>query len=464
MKKKYDLIVIGSGPAGEKAAVKAAYFGKEVALIEREHSFGGTEVITGTLPSKTLKETALFLSGKYEKGLFGIERKLEKEASIEAFMYRKNLISKEESSEVFENLKRHHVDLYKGTATFKDANTVIIEKQEIEADYIIIATGSHPFHPENIPFDGKRIHDSDSILTIEKIPESLCILGAGVIGCEYATIFATMGTKVTLINNQSDILSHIDREVTNELLAEMKENNIDILFNESVEKIDVVENGPLNIHLKSQKTVQSNQFLITIGRVGNTSFLNLKNAGIEVDQRGRIPVNQEYCTKTPNIFAVGDVIGFPSLASTSMEQGRVAVAQIFQTEDLKALPQMLPYGLYTIPEVGMVGMTEQEAEEKKIPHLSGKCSYGNLPRGKILGTKNGFLKIVFHKENLSILGIHIIGPLATELIHYGMELVENQRDLYYLIGRIFNYPTLHDLYKYAAYDGLSVLKGRKIKL
>ncbi|MBY0529131.1 MAG: Si-specific NAD(P)(+) transhydrogenase [Rhabdochlamydiaceae bacterium] len=464
----YDLVVIGTGPAGEKAAVKAAYFGHKVAIIEKEKVFGGAEVVTGTLPSKTLKETALYFSGKYEKGLFGIDRDLKHEASIEDFMFRKNFVTASAATEIRDNLVRHGVTIFHGIASFEDPHTLRIQGDEeimIRAEYIIIATGSYPYHPSTIPFDSKKIHDSDTILQIEHFPSSLCIVGAGVIGCEYATIFSTMGTKVYLVNDKTKILPFIDHEVSEDLVGQMEASGVNILFNTSVESITPAKNEsePVLIELKSKEKLQVDMYLFAAGRSGNTKALQCEKIGLKLGSREQILVDAHYRTNIPHIYAVGDVIGFPALASTSMEQGRVAVAHIFQTQDLQHLPTYFPYGIYTIPEVSMVGITEDEAIEKKIDYLVGKARYADMARGKILGSKGGFLKLVFSKQDFTILGVHIIGHIATELIHYGVILVEEKKNLNDVIQQVFNYPTLHDLYKYAAYDGLSNFFGHKVK-
>lgn len=464
---KYELIVIGSGPAGEKAAVKAAYFGHKVALVEKEPIFGGAGVVTGTLPSKTLKETALYLSGKYDKGLYGVDRNIEGEATVENFMFRKDWIIKTESEEVRKNLAQHKVDIYRGVASFEDAFHVRIkgEKEEtIYGDYIIIATGSYPAHPETIPFDQKRVHDSDSILNITRFPESIAVLGAGVIGCEYATIFSTMGTKVYLINRNDKILSFIDHEIVAHLL-ELMGKDIDLLFNKSIKSIAVPqdEKEKLTIALESGEVLHVDMFLFAAGRNGNTKPLNLEKVGIETTKRETIVVNENYQTKVPNIYAVGDVIGFPALASTSMDQGRVAVAHIFNTKDIEEIAHILPYGIYTIPEISTAGLTEEEAKQKGLAYCTGVARHKDMPRGKIMGAKSGMLKLVFTRDDLIIRGVHIIGNLATELIHHGMTLIQGQKTLIDVIGKVYNFPTLHDLYKYAAYDGLGNISGHKIK-
>jgi NAD(P) transhydrogenase len=464
----FELIVIGTGPAGEKAAVKAAYFGHKVAIIEKEKVFGGAEVVTGTLPSKTLKETALYFSGKYEKGLFGIDRDLQHEASVEDFMFRKNFVSETAAKEIEDNLLRHGVTIFRGSASFEDPHTIRINgtpSQVIYGDHIIIATGSYPYHPANIPFDGKKIHDSDSILKITRFPSSLCIVGAGVIGCEYATIFATMGTKVYLVNDKENILPHVDHEISAALVQQMQAAGIEILFNTSVSSLIPPKNDQemVEISLKSGEKRKADMFLYAAGRSGNVKELHCDKIGLNVGPREQIIVDKQYRTNIPHIYAVGDVVGFPALASTSMDQGRVAVAHIFQTQDLQHLPTYFPYGIYTIPEVSMVGVTEDEAIRDKWNYMTGVARYVDMPRGKILGAKGGFLKLVFSKDDLRVMGVHIIGHIATELVHYGVILVEEKKNLNDIIGQVFNFPTLHDLYKYAAYDGLSNYVGHKVK-
>jgi len=465
----YDLIVIGTGPAGEKAAVKAAYFGYRVAVIEKAPHYGGAGVHTGTLPSKTLKETALYYSGKYEKGLYGIDRELSKETSISDFMHRKDYIIQSENESVRNNLLIHKVDIYHGIATFMDATHIHIrglKEQIIEGKNIIIATGSYPSRPKEIPFDNKRIHDSDTILDIKHFPKSICIIGAGVIGCEYATIFSTMGTKVFLINRNDKILTFIDQEIIQIFLKQIKRDGVDLLLNKSIKSIEVprVKEDPLHIELDTGEILHVDMFLFAAGRNGNTKELQVEKLGVEVDEkRETIKVNERYQTAVPNIYAVGDVIGFPALANTSMDQGRVAVSHIFNTGDLEQIAQVIPYGIYTVPEISTAGISEEDAQKQKLSYNVGIARHADMARGKIMGAKDGMLKLIFTNEDRVIRGVHIIGHLATELIHHGVGLIESKRTLNDVISKMYNFPTLHDLYKYAAYDGLGNLSGHKIK-
>ncbi len=459
--RKYDLIVIGSGPAGEKAAVKAAYFGKKVAIVEKENHFGGAGVFTGTIPSKTLKETALYFSGKYEKGLYGIERDLSREATVGDFLFRKNKVCDAAGKEVYENLLRHKVSIYQGIASFEDPHTVCVGHEKLYGEFILIATGSYPYHPPEIPFDGEYIHDSDTILEIKRFPSTLCIVGAGVIGCEYATIFSQVGTKVYLINDKDQILNHVDGEICQELISDMHTNGIDVLFNASLEKVEKKEK--IDVLLNTGLLLKVDMFLFAAGRSGRIQDLHLEKIGVKTGKRETIEVDSQYRSTISHIFAVGDVIGFPALASTGMDQGRIAVGHMFHTQDFDHLSTVVPYGIYTVPEISMVGVTEESAKEAKIECCTGKARYADMTRGRIMGATSGILKIVFEKSSLKVLGVHIIGNIATEIIHYGVLLVKDQKSLYDVIGEAFNYPTLHDLYKYAAYDGLANLAGHKVK-
>ncbi|MDX1957633.1 MAG: Si-specific NAD(P)(+) transhydrogenase [Leptospiraceae bacterium] len=464
---EFDLVVIGGGPAGEKAAAKASYFGKKVALVEKAREPGGAGVHTGTLPSKTLKETALFLSGRNDRGIFGIDRNLKREVSIQDFYFRKNFVTNSEVNAINANLDVHKIKVFHGTADLLNQNEVKIVSSNdtiIKGEYILIATGSVPFHPENIPFENNKVHDSDSILSLKRFPKSLCVLGGGVIGCEYVTIFGTMGIPVTLIDTRDEILPFLDSEISRALVEEMKREGITVLLNEGVKKVEKIsDHDELKIELNSGEIIYSDMFLFAAGRNGNVSGLGLEKLGIQLTKRGTIEVNEKYQTIVSNIFAVGDVIGFPALASTSMDQGRAAVTHMFNTEGIDKLTHLFPYGIYTVPEVSMVGLSSEEAIKKGIDIAIGKARYIDLPRGKILGQDSGFLKIVANKKTYEVLGIHIIGYLATELIHYGMAVLENKKNLNDLISVVFNYPTLHDLYKYAAFDCLGDALGHKVR-
>jgi NAD(P) transhydrogenase len=470
MKKEYDLIVIGTGPAGEKAAVKAAYFKQRVAIVEKSEFFGGAGIQTGTLPSKTLKETAVYLSGIYSKDLFSIDRNLAQSAGIHDFMYLKNVVTDEAGKTVEINLRNHGVDIYNGKAKFINPHEIEVSSAEgtnvLYSKYYIIATGSCPVRPNFIPFDNRRIHDSDSILGMQRFPTSICVLGAGVIGCEYATIFASMGIKTSLVNSSDKILGFLDAAITDALVASMQNKGIDVIFNEQLDACSEVtdDTTPIKLKMKSGRSIETDMFLFAAGRSGNVAELNCEIAGINVGERNTIIVNSKFQTNVAHIYAVGDVIGFPALASTSMEQGRIAVSHIFKTKDLDSLTTVFPYGIYTIPEVSMVGITEEQARQQNLEYEIGSCYYSDTIRGKIMGDRdNGFLKLLFDKKTKVIMGVHIIGPLATEIIHFGMLAVKDFKTIDEIIATVFNFPTLHDLYKYACYDGLGNLAGRKLK-
>lgn len=466
---QYDLIVLGTGPAGEKAAAKAAYFDKKVAIVEKEKCYGGAGINTGTLPSKTLKESALYYSGKYDTGIYGHDRVLDGKTTIQDFLYRKNYVIETLEQEVLKNIRRHKVDLYQGTGSFVDNHTVKVSGDDgdtlITGDYILIATGSYPFHPDNIDFDGIIVHDSDTILNIMRIPESLCIVGAGVIGCEYATIFGVMGCKVYLVNNSDRILPFLDTEIAQALVTQMHEDGVNILFNACIDEMVVPDNieDDIQIRLKDGMVFDVDMFLFAAGRSGTTKDLHCENAGVDIGKREAVIVNERYQTSQPNIYAVGDVIGFPALASTSMDQGRVAVSHIFNIHDLDALPKLFPYGIYTIPEVSMVGITEEQALADDMDYIVGRAHHAKVPRGRIMGAKSGVLKIIVSRDDMVIRGVHIMGRLASELIHYGLAIVDAEKTVNEVVSTVFNFPTLHDLYKYACFDALGNLSGHKIK-
>lgn len=467
----YDLVVIGSGPAGEKAAAKAAYFGQNVALIEKENVFGGACIQTGTIPSKTLKESALYFSGVYEKGIYGLDYKFSHKATVDDFMFRKDIVIDVLGNEVQNNLIRHKVEIIHGVAEFISPQQVKVTSKKnssifIEAKYFLIATGSYPFHPEHIPFDGERVHDSNTILTIKKLPSSILIVGAGVIACEYATIYAAMGIKVLLVNNKSTLLNFADKEISEALRVEMENLEVTFLNNSNVEQVEVPLNNslPLAIILSNGQQVEAEMFLFAAGRNGNTKALKLENAGLDSGKRELLQINENFQTRVSHIYAVGDVIGFPALASTSMDQGRLAIGHMFKTGDLDNVSKIFPFGIYTIPEISMVGISEEEAIKAKIDYCTGRSYYNKIARARIQTNNNtGFMKLIFDKKTKVILGVHIIGQLATEIIHYGLTLVKDQRTVHDIISTVFNYPTLHNLYKYAAYDGLGNQVGHKVK-
>lgn len=453
----YDLIVIGSGPAGEKGAAKAAYFGKRVALIEKEPVYGGASANTGTLPSKTLRETALFLSGFRQRELFGIRATLKDRVQVRDFLARERICKEQERARVHENLKHHGIRVYHGSASFVDAHTVAVqaarsEPVQIRGESILIATGSYPYRPAGFPFTDPRVHDSDTILTLHEIPKSMLIVGGGVIGCEYACMFAALQVQVTLVEKRPRLLDFLDAEIVDLLCRHMQESGVHLLMPEGIAHI---EDGPqLEVQLQSGKVHHPDAILVSSGRCGNTESLGLDKIGIKVDDRGRVLVDNQYRTSVEHIFAAGDVIGNPALASTSMEQARQAVAHALGLSDKdKPLP-FLPYGIYTIPECSMVGETEQSLQAKKIPFVVGRASYANNARGTIIGDRAGLLKLLVGANDLKLLGVQMVGEQATELIHIGLMALETGSGIDLFIRTCFNYPTLAETYKYAAYDAL----------
>lgn len=461
----YDLIVIGSGPAGEKGAAQAAYFGKKVALIERDAVLGGASVNTGTLPSKTLRESALHLSGFRQRGFRGaVDVTMKQDISVADFMYRKEIVIDRERTRVDNNLQRHHVDRYLGTARFLSSREIEITNalgtQRLEAGTFLIATGSAPYRPSNVPFDDESICDSDTILRTTSIPKSLAVVGAGVIGCEYASIFAALGVEVHLIDGRTSLLAHIDREIIRVLLAELQNRmGVALHLGSDVAEIDRCD-GSVAITLKDGRELVVEKVLYAAGRSSNSAELNLEAAGVKTGNRGLILVDETYRTNVPNIFAAGDVIGFPALASTSMEQARVAMVHAFDLKYKTRVAAILPYAIYTIPEIATVGMTEEECRNKGIACAAGRASYRNNARGQIIGDTEGLLKIVFDRETMKLLGVHIIGESASELLHTGMMAMQFSGTINAFIECVFNFPTLGETYKYAAYDGLINLAMR----
>ena len=460
----YDLIVIGSGPAGEKGAAQAAYFGKKVALIEREPVLGGAAANTGTLPSKTLRETALYLSGFRQRGLFGVKMSLKEKVTARDFLYRERQVQQTEHLRIVANLRRHQINLCKGHASFADAHTIRLENRGTEpvtltGDFILVATGSHPFRPPVFPFHDPRVYDSDTILNLHDIPSEMLVVGGGVIGCEYACMFAALGIKVTLLEGRDRLLTFLDSEVARLLTRSMIEMGVDVRFNEQVAAVTA---GPaqLTATLNSGAKLAVDTILVAAGRSGNTASLNLPAAGLAVGKRGLIEVSAHYQTAVPHLYAAGDVIGFPALAATSMEQARVAMVHAFDLKYKTSVAPILPYGIYTIPECSMAGETEESLTKQGLAFVAGVAHYDANARGQIIGAKNGFLKLLFATDTMRLLGVHVIGEQASELVHIGLVALHAGAGAGLFIETCFNYPTLGELYKYATYDAL----GKRAKL
>jgi NAD(P) transhydrogenase len=464
---KYDLVVIGSGPAGEKGAAQAAYFGKRVALIEWSAILGGACVNTGTIPSKILRESALYYSGVQHRGLYGVDYSLKDRLTVKNFMHRKDVVVETQREKLRENLAAHKVDLIHGFASFEGPNDVAVhtprnEELALRGEVILIATGSAPHRAPEIPFDDEVVFDSDSILQMGAIPKSLAVIGGGVIGCEYASIFTALGVEVALVDGRDRVLPFLDAEISECLRQSLADLGVRFYFGERMSQIERIQNS-VRITLHSGKTLEMEAALFAAGRRGVVEKLGLESAGVTLNKRGYIEVNENYRTSAPSIYAAGDVIGFPALASTSMEQARVAVCHAFGFQYKQRLASNLPMGIYTIPEISAVGETEESCKEKKIDYEVGRARYPNNVRGQIVGDRTGLMKLIFKKTDRRLLGVQIIGENATELIHLGMMALESGMALDVFIEFAFNYPTLSEMYKYAAYDGLGNLTGHKLR-
>ncbi|HJT21192.1 MAG TPA: Si-specific NAD(P)(+) transhydrogenase [Nitrospira sp.] len=457
---RYDLLVIGTGPAGQKAAIQAAKLGKMVGIIERKEVVGGVCINTGTIPSKSLREAVLYLSGFRQRSFYGSEYRLKRTITIEDLAFRADHVIKNEIQIVENQMTRNRVDLLYGPATFVDPHRVRIQQAsgsvEHEADFIVIAVGTEPARPAEIPFDGHTVIDTDDLLTLKHIPDSIVIVGGGVIGTEYASILAALGIPVTLIDKQPRLLEFVDSELIDALQQQMKQIGVTLLHEEEVVRITKQSNGRVQVHLKRAAPIETTTLLYAIGRVGATKDLNLEAVGLKADARGRVPVNEHFQTAVPHIYAAGDVIGFPALASTSMQQGRHASCHAFGHPD-RTDTELLPYGIYSIPEMSMVGRNEEDLAKADIPYGVGIARYREIARGQIIGDESGLLKLLFHRHTRQVLGVHAIGEGATELIHIGQAVMAFRGRIDYFIDTVFNYPTLAECYKVAALDGINRL-------
>ena len=460
--KNYDLIVIGSGPAGEKAAIEASKLRKSVAIIERRSVQGGVCLHTGTIPSKTLRETVLYIAGLRQRSVYGLTGTFARSLTIRQLMHRKGQVIRQELDVIQQNMSRHQIEVIQGTGVIVDPQTVVVsrgdgDQQVVKGKTIVISTGTRTYRPENIDFDGKYIYDSETILDLDIIPRSLTIIGGGVIGCEYASIFSHLGIRVTVVDARGSLLSFLDKEIADTLTYLMRKYGVTLVLGEK--PIDVhVEDDQVVTVCESGRKVTSERLLYAAGRLGNTENLGLEGVGIETNNRGLIKVNEQYRTSVENIFAVGDVIGFPSLASVSMDQGRLAAIHAFKESDISCLNTLLPFGIYTIPEVSMVGETEESLAATNHDYEIGVARYFELARGQIINDHDGLLKIIFDRTSKRILGIHIIGDRATEIIHIGQAVMTLGGTLDYFVDTVLNYPTLAEAYKVAAMDGLARLE------
>lgn len=452
---RFDVMVIGTGPAGQRAAIQAAKLGRTVAAVERRHVLGGVCVNGGTIPSKTLRESVVDLSGYRRRVFSQRDDGSPPSVSLEALLYRRDVVVAEERRLVRQHLASNGVELLLGHAQFIDPHMVLVQAPDgdeaFQADRIILAPGTIPAHPPYVPIGDGCIFDSDTILDLRRLPRSLSVLGGGVIGCEYACIFANAGVRVTLIDRRNELLDFLDREVAGVLAREMSENGVRLLLGESVSTVESVPPSGATVHLASGRTVFSQAVLYAVGRQAATAGLALDKAGLNADSRGRISVNAHYQTSVPHVYAAGDVIGFPSLAATSAEQGRLAACHACGMETVEA-QAAFPYGLYTIPEVSFIGPTEEELRAAGTPYVVGRGWYRELARGQILGDQDGLLKLLVHAEDGRLLAVHAVGEGATELIHIGQAVMAFNGGVDYFVETVFNYPTLAEAYKVAAFN------------
>ena len=456
----YDLLVIGSGPGGQKAAIQAAKLGKRVAVVDRREMVGGVCTNTGTIPSKTLREAVLYLTGMSERGIYGQSYRVKEEISSQDVFHRTQHVVQREIDVVRAQLARNQVLLLNGHARFLDPHTLCVtaasgEERTVSAARIVIAVGTRPARPATVAFDGHRVLSSDDILDLDWLPRSLVVVGAGVIGIEYASMFAALGCKVTVVEQRRRLLEFCDSQIIEALQYHLRDLNVIFRFDEKVTAVEKRESGAVT-HLASGKLIPADAVLYSTGRQGATDMLDLENAGLEADDRGRIAVNDRYRTSVKHIYAVGDVIGFPSLAATSMEQGRLAACDAFGVTG-QTMGKVLPIGIYTIPEISFVGRTEEQLTEAAVPYEIGVSRYRELARGQILGDTSGILKLLVSPVDRTLLGVHAFGTGATELVHIGQLVMAMGGTIDVLIDTVFNYSTLAESYKVAAFDAANRL-------
>ncbi len=457
----YDLIIIGSGPAGQRGAIYATKQGKKVAVVERMRAVGGVCINTGTIPSKTMREAVLHLSGYNYRSIYGMNYRVKERITMADLAFRVQHVIKTEVDVTEAQLSRNGVDVLYGVGSFDDPNHVRVTEegssQVYEAKNVVIAVGTKPAFSPKVPINGRNIVNSDQVLNLPTLPKTLIVVGGGVIGVEYTSMFAALGIRVTLIEKRNRLLEFADQEIIESLSYHLRDSRVTMRLGEEVDSVEELPEGGVVAHLESKKRIQGDALLYAVGRSGNVDALNLANVGIEADARGRIPVDKDYRTKTPNIFAVGDVIGFPSLASVSMEQGRIAAARALGDNAVQSNPSFYPYGIYTIPEISFIGKTEEQLTDEDVPYEVGVAYYREIARGQIRGDTTGRLKIVFHRDTRHLLGVHIIGEGASELLHIGQAVMALGGTLDYFIDTVFNYPTLAECYKTAAYNGINRL-------
>lgn len=460
----FDMLVLGSGPAGQRAAIQAAKLGKRTAIVERRAVIGGVCINTGTIPSKTLREAVLHLSGYREKNIYGSAYSVKSRISMSDLLFRADYVIRNEIDVTNNQLRRNGVNVLAAKASFLDAHRVRLEffdgssQRDVTAENIVIAVGTETACDPSVPVDGQRIFTSDDVLQLEELPRTIAVVGAGVIGLEYATMFAALGVRVTLIDKRERLLPFVDFEIIDNLVYHMRQNRVTLRLGEEVAAIELgaARDEPVRITLASGKQVIAEKALYSVGRRGATADLNLSAAGLAANERGQMTVGENYRTEVDHIYAVGDVIGFPSLASTSMEQGRLAACDAFDKE-AQSVAELFPYGIYTIPEISVVGRSEEELTRDAVPYEVGKAFYREISRGQIIGDSTGMLKLMFHRDTRKLLGVAILGEGASDLIHIGQAVLAHGGTIDYFVDTVFNYPTLAECYKTAAFDGVNRL-------
>ncbi len=465
MLREYDLIVIGSGPSGRRAAVQAAKLGKNVLVVEKQPRLGGVSVHTGTIPSKTLRETVLNLTGWRERGFYGLAYRVKQDIEAGDLTARLTKTLDHEVEGLKHQFMRNRVQMMQGEARFVDQHVLEVTEDsgdihQVRGSRIVIAVGTRPHRPDNVPFNGVTVVDSDGMTRLGRLPNSLAVIGAGVIGVEYATIFSALDVRVTLIEPRDTFLDFVDRELMSEFVYQLRDRGVSFRLGDKVQSIDMEVGQPV-VMLEGGRRVRAEMVLYTAGRVGATDTLDLEHCGLQADKRGRLTVNPDtFQTDVPHIYATGDVIGFPSLASTALEQGRIAACHAFG-QALPPAPKFFPYGIYSVPEISTVGMSEEEVRARKIPYECGVARFSETSRGHIMGLQGGLLKMIVSLKNRKLLGVHIVGEGATELVHIGQAVLNLGGTLDYFLENTFNYPTLAEAYKVAALDAWNRMTPRK---
>jgi NAD(P) transhydrogenase len=456
----FDMIVLGSGPAGQRAAIQASKCGRRVAVVEKREVVGGTSVNTGTIPSKTMREAVLHLSGYSYQDVYGLNYRVKDKISMADLIFRVQHVIKTEIDVTLSQLTRNNIEMLFGCASFVDPHTIRVEGSHganvYSAGTIVIATGTKPAVSAKVPVNGRNILNSDQLLQMPAVPKTLIVVGGGVIGVEYACMFAVLGVRVILVEKRPRLLEFADSEIVEALSYHLRDSRVTMRLNEEVSSVEETAEGAVVACLHSKKKIVGDALLYAVGRQGNVDEMKLAAAGLEADSRGRIQVDENFHTSQPHIFAVGDVIGFPSLASVSMEQGRIAAARAFNVP-AQSNPATYPYGIYTIPEISFIGKTEEQLTEEDAPYEVGVAYYREIARGQIRGDTTGRLKLIFHRETRELLGVHIIGEGAAELIHIGQAVMILKGKVDYFLETVFNYPTLAECYKAAAFNGLNKL-------